>query len=224
MTAANCFDCIMTRMLCGHPAPDARVLIVDDHKLFAHGLAMLVQRDLELDTEVLGSCEEALARLERGERYGLVVLDLELPGMSGLQGLHRLRAMEPTMRVVVCSSNTSALAVQSAMDGGAQAYIHKSETPDQMCATLRRVLKGVAAEPRPIGTGSGLTTRQQEVLLLLVEGKSNKVIARALGMSENTVRNHVAAILERLGAANRHEAANAAVRLGLMHRTNSGSG
>lgn len=191
------------------------VLLVDDHPLFAQGMALLIERELALPSVRETSCEAALQRLQRGEAFSLVLLDLELPGLSGIEGVGRMRALCPGLPVVVCSSHQGELARDAVLERGARAFVSKAEPPQRLLDALRRALVGAPA-PTASRAAGALTARQQQVLLLLAEGKSNKVIARALGMSENTVRNHVAALLDRLGAANRHEAAAAARRLGVL--------
>jgi DNA-binding NarL/FixJ family response regulator len=192
------------------------VLLVDDHPLFAQGMALLIERELGLAAVRDTSCEAALQRLQRGENFSLVLLDLELPGLSGIEGVARIGALRPGLPVVVCSSHQGELARNAVLERGARAFVSKADAPDRLLAALRRALAGAAIPAAPPRAAGELTARQQQVLLLLAEGKSNKVIARALEMSENTVRNHVAALLDRLGAANRHEAAAAARRLGLL--------
>ncbi len=193
------------------------VLIVDDHPLFARGLALLLQQGLGLDSLIEPGCEPALRRLAAGERFIAVLLDLELPGMSGLEGLARIRAAAPELPVVVCSSHQAEAARQAARQRGAAAFVFKGDPPETLLATLSRALRSTGtAAAVPAAQAGALTARQLEVLVLMAQGKSNKVVARSLDMSENTVRNHVAAILERLGVANRHEAGEAARRLGLL--------
>lgn len=210
------------------PPAVPRLLIVDDHALFARGIALLVEQALGWPCLLAARVEEAEQRLLAARSAGapvtLVLLDLELPGLSGLEGLTRLRALEPGLAVVVCSAHGAELARRSALERGARAYVGKGESPDELLAVLRAAARAPAAAPghAPVqapaagDAGPELSPRQREVLWLLAEGKSNKVIARALGMAENTVRNHVAALLDRLGVANRHEAAAAAQRLGLL--------
>jgi two-component system, NarL family, nitrate/nitrite response regulator NarL len=203
-----------------NPPGSEAVLVVDDHPLFGRGVAMLVRDELRRPAVLEGSVEAALERLAAGEAFALVMLDLELPGLSGLEGVQRVRALRPKLPVVVCSSHQGELARQAAIERGAHAFVHKGEPPERLLAAMRSALAGVPGEAAGAGQGSAmLTTRQREVLWLLSEGKSNKVIARALDMSENTVRNHVAAILDRLGVQNRHAAAAEAQRLGLMPPT-----
>lgn len=207
----------------------SRLLIVDDHALFAHGVALLVQQRLGLACQVVASVEAALQVVQAAAPeppVDAVLLDLQLPGLSGLEGVVRLLQARPSLAIVVCSSHVGEAARGAALARGARAFVGKAEPPEVLLAALRRVLQGAhtdtaaGAAAVPGGTAAGatttLTTRQREVLWLVAEGKSNKVIGRQLDMSENTVRNHVAAILERLGVDNRVEAIAAARQLGLL--------
>jgi DNA-binding NarL/FixJ family response regulator len=215
----------MSRSEAASDGAPPRLLIVDDHTLFARGVALLVEQSLGWAVAIAGRVEDAERQVReaasQGEPTTLVLLDLELPGVSGLEGLSRLRALAPELPVVVCSSHVGELARRAALERGARAYVNKAEPPEELLASLRRALRGPAVVASAQSGSNGddsalLPPRQREVLLLLTEGKSNKVIARALGLAENTVRNHVAALLERLAVANRHEAAAAAERLGLL--------
>lgn len=202
------------------------LLIVDDHALFAHGMALLVRQNLAVEVLVRPDVESALQAVADTPSLRAVLLDLELPGLSGLEGVGRLLQARAGLAVVVCSSHAAEAVRQAALARGARAFVSKAESPELLCAAVRRVLggdgdavtsggNGLAEAARP-GPQDALTARQRDVLWLLAEGKSNKVIARQLGMSENTVRNHVAAILARLAVDNRLEAATAARRLGLL--------
>lgn len=197
--------------------PD-RLLIVDDHALFAHGVALLVQHRLGLGAALAADVGAALRALQDQPSIDTVLLDLQLQGLSGLEGVARLLQARPGLAIVVCSSHAGEGTRQAALARGARAFVGKAEPPDVLLAALRRALAGVrGADPAAAaGAAAALTARQREVLWLVAEGKSNKVIGRQLDMSENTVRNHVAAILDRLGVDSRLEAATAARRLGLI--------
>lgn len=195
-----------------------RILVIDDHRLFGEGLALLLREGLGASVELAETFAAGLARLQAPPPVSLVVLDIELPDTNGLEGVTRLRTAAEAPPVVVVSSHASPMARDTALARGAAAYVSKAEQPEPLMAALRAVMRGMRpSQPlESAAAGAGFTLRQREVLILLAEGKSNKVIARQLAISENTVRNYVAAILDRLGVANRHEAARAAARLGLL--------
>lgn len=203
------------------------VLLVDDHPLFRAGLRSLLER-IEPDFRVAEaeSCEAALAMGESGAaEFDLILLDLALPGMNGIEGLGRLRERFATTPVVVVSASYEPAHVKQAIDRGAQGFIPKSTPPDMLMSALRLIFDGgvyipafaVQGEPAASAVSiSSLTSAQARVLALLVQGRSNKAIGNALHISDNTVRAHVSAILRALNVTNRTEAVHAALELGLV--------
>lgn len=205
------------------------VLLIDDHVLFREGLKFLLRSlDAALEVDEAGDCAKALEDAAR-RGYDLVLLDLKMPGVAGLDALAALREAIPAAPLVVLSGEDSAGVVRAAIEGGAMGFIPKSSTPEVLIQALRLVLaRGVylppavldaAAEP-PAGTGSeaalrGLTPRQADVLRCVIQGKSNKVIARELDVSEGTVKAHLSSVLRAFGARSRTEAVYAAAKLGL---------
>lgn len=200
----------------------ARLLLVDDHTLFRTGLRLIVQDHPSVGTITeAGSIAEACA-LDAAET-DLVLLDIQLPGMSGLDGLGPLRRACPKARIVLVSASVAPDAVHEARARGAEGFLFKSASAEDILNAITSVLAGQPCFPlqgshhssvRGPGTPS-LTARQLEVLALLCTGRPNKVIARDLGLSENTVRVHVAAIFAQLGVNSRSAALLAAQRLGL---------
>ena len=207
------------------------ILLVDDHPLFLEGMRTVLQ---QLDESILlktcGSCEEALTLGD--EDFDLILLDINLPGMSGLDGLQQLRHQSPATPLVLMSASEDRSKVMRAIELGAKGYIPKSSTPDIMLNALQLVLSGGGYLPMAVldavnssqtkttnADGQTLTPRQVEVLKLIAEGHSNKAIGNQLAMAENTVRVHVSAILRFLDVANRTEAGLAASRMGLLTET-----
>jgi len=198
-----------------------------------------------LQTWEAGSCEEAFALLAQRGSADLVLIDLGLPGLSGLEGLKRLRADHPEVPVVVMSSADDKDTVLAVLDAGAMGFIPKSSTSQVMLGALRLILaKGIylppsvflaaraapAASPAPAQAGDvatlvpasgrqpadlGMTPRQADVLLLLLQGKSAKLIGRQLNLSLSTVKAHTSAVLRALNVTTRTQAVLAASRLGL---------
>jgi len=208
-----------------------KILLVDDHPLFIEGISgVLCKLDKNLSILTSGSCEEALALTKDDDDIDLVLLDLNLPGMSGLDGLTLLRHQLPATPVVLLSASEDRQKVLAAIESGAKGYIPKSASSDIIINALKLVLSGGVYLPMAVldtmntapaietknASGQALTTRQSEVLNLLAQGSSNKVIAHQLNMAENTVRVHVGAILRYLNVNNRTEAGVAATRLGLV--------
>ena len=216
-----------------------KILVVDDHPLIREALRQVLQsldRDLELIEAQ--SCDEALEMTQRHTDISLILLDLTLPGADGYEVLRRLREDYPDIPVVVLSAADQPEAVTRAIDGGAMGFIPKTSSSQLLLNALRLVLSGAIylplevlrkeqdigpATPRAPATPSelrdpaeiGLTARQAQVLALLVQGKPNKLICRALNLAEGTVKIHVTAILKTLGVMNRTQAVIAVSKLGL---------
>jgi DNA-binding NarL/FixJ family response regulator len=192
-----------------------RVLIADDHPLVRDALARSV-RELEAGAEVLEAGDlEALLRLARDGSADLALVDLNMPGMGGVAGVRRLREAAPTLPVVVASGQEDAATIRAVLAAGALGFIPKSERPEVLLGALRLVRAGgmyvpprlLEAAANPAATTPGeLTPRQLDVLACLMRGEPNKLIARALGLTEGTVKIHIAAILRVLQARNRTEA------------------
>jgi DNA-binding NarL/FixJ family response regulator len=212
-----------------------RILIVDDHALFREGLRFLL-RDLDRHLEIseAANCTEALAMA--GEPFSLVLLDLHMPGVNGLEALAALREAFESSRIVVLSGEEDPRLVRKVIDAQAAGFIPKSSTPQVLLGALRLVLadgvylptvalkdlgEGPGGQPRGAGgdpLGGTLSGRQLDVLRKAVEGKANKVIARELGISEGTVKAHLAAAFRALGVRNRTEAVYVAARSGLQFK------
>lgn len=203
----------------------ATLLLVDDHTLFRTGLRLIVQDHPGVGAiaeagSISQACGLGLPTLE------LVLLDIQLPGMSGLDGLHLLRQSYPAARIVLVSASMAPDAVREARLRGADGFLPKSASAEDILHAITLALAGQpcfpaencpAATPACLSTATPtLTARQLDVLRLLCSGKPNKVIARDLGLSENTVRVHVAAIFSQLGVNSRSTALLQAQRLGLV--------
>jgi DNA-binding NarL/FixJ family response regulator len=196
------------------------ILLIDDHAMLRSGLRMVLERGF-----IGARIEEAesLAGVARAQddQPDLVLLDIEMPGLNGLDGLTVLKARWLGTPVVMLSSHVEPETVREALERGAAAYLTKAEPADKIIATLERVLRGesTVTPPQAMGNGDGapyLTPRQCEVLALLTEGLSNKLIGRRLDLSENTVRGHVQAVLAFLQVVSRSEATYAARQRGLV--------
>lgn len=177
------------------------------------------------DVEVAeaGSLEEAMKTGMADP--GLVLLDIQLHGLNGLEGIALVRRKWPDAPVVILSSDATPQSVRLALDRGAAAFVSKAETADNILAVIEQLRRGqevetpVHADAPPASGGQArqlLTPRQFEVLDLLCQGLSNKVIGRRLDLSENTVRGHVQAVLAALEVSSRSEAGFEARRRGLV--------
>ena len=201
-----------------------RILLIDDHPLFRGGLKYLLRGlDESVETDESGDCAQALERLSAGP-YDLVLLDLKLPGVNGLDALASLREAAPGTPLIMLSGEDDPEVVRAAIERGAMGFIPKSSTPEVMIQALQLVLKrGVYLPPTvldAVHTGApsalpGLTPRQMDVMRCVIRGMPNKVIARELDVSEATVKAHLTAVFQAIGARNRTEAVYVAAKLGL---------
>jgi DNA-binding NarL/FixJ family response regulator len=208
-----------------------RVLIVEDHPLFREGLIQLLHYRLH-DCQIVATAtaEEALIKAGESPTPDVIVLDLNLPGMDGVSALAHFAQRFPMIPVVVISGDDNSETVERVVSAGARAFIPKSlpgasivQGIEHALAGRKEVLDGtrlvVENNTNPPGLfPDGLSLRQMEVLALICEGKSNKEIARELGIVERTVKSHVTAIFGALSVINRTQAAMVAERLGLINR------
>lgn len=199
-----------------------RVLLVDDHALFRDGFKLMLARLWNAPPTIVeaGSAEAGLAAVG-GAEFDLIFLDLGLPGLEGIDGLRAFRRACPATCLVVLSGVDGAETVRQALLYGAQGYIPKSVGAEIMEDALRQIFAGRVYAPAAAQSSARerldaqLTARQVEVLAEVCAGRPNRGIADHLGMSENTVRAHLAAIFRQLGVRSRTEAALLAKRKGL---------
>jgi len=204
-----------------------RVLIVDDHSVVREGLRMFLGRDPVL--EVVGEAADGIEAVERSRqmRPDVVLMDLLMPVMDGIAAISVIRNELPEIEVIALTSVLESAAVVGAVRAGAIGYLLK----DTQAPELRRAIKAAAAgqvqlspqasaylmrEVRTPEMTEVLTEREMEVLRLLVQGQSNKEIARNLQIAEDTVKTHVKHILVKLGVQSRTQAVLGAIRLGLV--------
>lgn len=214
-----------------------RVLIIDDHALFRIGLRELLERRGIDVVDAIGDCDMGVM-LASDANPDVVLLDMRMPGTGGLRVLHRLRENGVQSPVVMLTTSTEERDVVESLQGGARGYLLKDMEPDALISALEGIVGGqtiVAPELTGVlakavrGDSAGvnpnsrraiadLTPRESEILCLLAEGQSNKLIARNLGISDGTVKLHVKAILRKLDVHSRVEAAVIAVEQQLCGR------
>ncbi|MBE0622769.1 MAG: response regulator transcription factor [Burkholderiales bacterium] len=214
-----------------------KILLVDDHALLRGGMKFLLRSlDADLDMDEASNGAQAL-ELVAARSYDLLLLDLKMPGLNGMDALAALRVAVPDTPLVVLSAEDDPAVVRAAIEGGAMGFIPKSSTPEVLIQALQLVLAhGVylpstaletanlvpaperSSEQTDAGDGllPSLTPRQMEVLRCVIKGKPNKAIARELEVSEGTVKAHLSAVFQALGAHNRTEVVYAAAKLGLL--------
>ncbi|MDH5471606.1 MAG: response regulator [Gammaproteobacteria bacterium] len=216
-----------------------RVIMIDDHALFRVGLqGLLEQRGIEVIAAVAEGSEGI--RLAQELQPNIILLDLRMPDMSGLDVLRKIKEKKIKIPVVMLTTSNEEHDLVEALRNGAQGYLLKDMEPDELVSALRdiergknvvaqgltdvlaRMVQGDPMEEEPKDNPfSDLTPRELEILCLLADGQSNKVIARNLGISDGTVKLHVKAILRKLHVHSRVEAAVIAVEQGLRQNSNT---
>jgi len=197
------------------------ILLIDDHAMFRSGLRMVLEAGVA-DSHILeaGSLNEAMQLAP--DMLDVTLLDLQLPGLNGMEGIALIKRKWPTVPVIVLSSQDEPETVNMVLARGAAGFVSKADTAENIVASVNMALRGEFAALADQAEGDDstqaehLTPRQCEVLDLLCRGMSNKLIARELSLSENTVRGHVQGILEFLRVASRSEAVFAARQQGLV--------
>ncbi|MDP1597231.1 MAG: response regulator transcription factor [Methylotenera sp.] len=212
-----------------------RVLIVDDHTLFRSGIKLLLER--QTGFEVVGEAGDGLEGVKRAKQLkpDVVLLDLHMPGTSGLEAIPLLREEAPLAQVIMLTVSEDADDLLEALRAGARGYLLKNIEMDFLLDSIRRAAAGesvmsaqmagkLADTMRTPQSGSAkaesslgkLTPREREVIAMLASGASNKEIARTLDLAESTVKIHVQGILRKLNLASRVQAAVYAVEYGLV--------
>lgn len=200
-----------------------RILIADDHPVVLAGLTSMLAT--QAGVEVVGSAssgEEALEMLHN-KPADLLLLDLRMPGMNGIDTLHAMKRAKITVRVIILTSFETDEDIYRAVQAGAQGYLLKDAPQSDMIDAIRAVHAGKRYFPRQIAARladrmmrTSLTARELEVLKMLARGLTNKQIGCALDISDNTVRNHVNSIIEKLEVCDRTEAATTAIHRGII--------
>jgi DNA-binding NarL/FixJ family response regulator len=204
-----------------------RVVVVDDHPVVRHGLTAILR--YEQGIEVVGDAADGAeaVRVILEQRPDVVLLDLRLPKLSGIEVMRQVRAQAPEVRFLVLTTYDTDEYIGPALAVGAQGYLLKDATPDELARGVRSLVQGRAAlEPGVAARvlermaegerGEDLSARELEVLRLLVAGVSNKTIAARLNLSENTVKSHISHIFGKLGVQSRAEAVAVALQRGMV--------
>jgi DNA-binding NarL/FixJ family response regulator len=201
-----------------------KVMVVDDHPLMRVGVASIVNARTDMTVVAqTGTGEEAVTLFTK-HKPDVTLMDLRLPGMSGVDAIRAIRATHPKARFVVLTTYEGDADIHLALEAGAHGYVIKGMPYQTLVDALQRVYQGGRFLPPPVARtlasrmpDSDLSAREQEVLHLLASGKSNKDIASLLGITEATVKCHVSAILLRLNVSDRTEAVVTALQRGLVH-------
>jgi len=210
------------------------ILLIDDHALFRIGLSELLERREIKVAAALGDCKEGIRKVDE-LKPDVVLLDMRMPQMTGIEVLRELRLRGQAMPIVMLTTSRDESDVINSLQSGAQGYLLKDMEPDELIDALHRIVEGqtvvapeltavlaraVKGEPAEVvpKTIAELTPREREILCHLAAGQSNKVIAKELGISDGTVKLHVKAILRKLDVHSRVEAAVIAVEQNICQR------
>ncbi len=201
-----------------------RVLIADDHPVVREGLAALINRRPDLSTVAEAANGVEAVRLALDLRPDVILMDLNMPELGGVDAISRIRAAWPEARVVVMTTFDGDEDIFRALQAGARAYLLKDTPRDEILDTLRAVHGGSRRIPSDIAAkladrlqSEPLTDRELDVLRQIVAGRSNKEIGAVLGISEGTVKVHVNSLLGKLDAQDRTQAVTIALRRGIVH-------
>lgn len=210
-----------------------RVYLIDDHHVLRQAVARML--DQEEDMEVVGQAGDAktgLSEMDLLDRYpDVVVIDLKMPGQSGMSAIAEIMAAHPDARIIVFTMYDNPGYVWSTMNAGARGYLLKSASGGDLLRAVRSVATGgaylqaeitlpllrrMAQDARNAEDRSTLSVREMHILEALADGKSNKMIARTLSITEETVKSHLKKVYEKLGAADRAHAVAIALRMQLI--------
>ncbi|GIO12379.1 DNA-binding response regulator [Cohnella xylanilytica] len=199
-----------------------RVLVADDHPLFRQGVQTMLETAEDMRWIGEATTGEEAVRLAEELQPDVILMDIRMPGMSGMEAAQRIRAARPEVRILMLTMFRDDASVLTAMKAGARGYILKDASKDEILRAIRAVAGGEAIfgphvasrvidfatrQEYGIEALKELTPREKEVLALLIEDAANSDIAAALGLSAKTVANHVSSILNKLQVRDRHEAA-----------------
>jgi two-component system, NarL family, response regulator len=201
-----------------------RVLVIDDHPITRIGIAAIIEATPDMTVVAqAGSGEEAVELYDK-HLPDITLMDLRLPGMSGVEAIRTVMTRHRAARFVVLTTYEGDEDIHQALQAGARSYIIKGMPHEALVSALRRVHAGGQFLPPPVSRAlyaripnSDLSVREREVLNLIVRGQSNKEIATELGITESTVKCHVSVILMRLNVSDRTQAVVTALRRGLAH-------
>ncbi len=200
-----------------------RVMVVEDHNVVRQGLVALLK--LTKGLEVVGEAADGLEAITKIRKLkpAIILIDLRMPGLGGVEVIQRIRMEAPQTRFIVLSTYDGDEDIYRALKAGAKAYLLKGMTSDDLISTIHAVHAGKSHIPPAIAeklaermSTEELTPRELAVLVEIVNGKSNKEIAAALDVSEATVKTHINSLLGKLGVSDRTQAATAAIQRGIV--------
>lgn len=201
-----------------------RILLVEDHFLARQALTSVLT--LHDEMKIVANGENGAEAVNRYFEFNpdVVIMDLRLPGMTGLEAIQAIRRRDPNARVLVLSNYDGSEDIYRALQAGATAYLFKDTSGAELVQAVQATYRGQRYIPRTVADrlaqrvgAEDLTARELEVLELVAHGRSNREIADALGIADKTARVHVSNILSKIGVSDRTQAAIAAIQRGLVH-------
>ena len=205
-------------------ADPIRILVVDDHHVVRQGLVALL--NIMPEIKVVGQAADGAEaiKLYRSLHPDITLMDLQLPGLSGVEAIRRIRNEDPQARFIVLTTFDGDEDIYRALEAGARAYLLKGMTVEELTSAIKAVHAGktrispaIAEKLAERMSGPALTIREQDVLERIVAGRSNKEIASDLNISEATVKTHINSLLGKLGVGDRTHAATVAIQRGIVH-------
>lgn len=201
-----------------------RILVVDDHEIVRQGLVSLLNTEPGLSVVAVAGNGQQAVEAFAAHQPDITLMDLRLPVMGGVAATQAIRRQFPAARIIVLTTYDGDEDIYRALQAGAQSYLLKGVSFDELLATIRSVNAGARRIPTAVAEklaermpGQELTKREAQVLTLIVKGNSNLDIGAALGISEATVKSHVNSLLAKLGVTDRTQAATTALQRGLVH-------
>lgn len=200
-----------------------RVLIVDDHPVVRSGLAMILTYAAGIEPIAEASTGVEACQLFEQHQPDVVLMDLKMPEMSGVEAIFAICQAHPQARIIILTTYDGEEDIYRGLQAGAKGYLLKNVSREELVEAIQRVHAGQKYIPAEVGTklvermsNPQLTERERQVILLISEGKSNQEIATALNISEGTIKFHVNGILRKLGANDRTQAVLIAVKRGIV--------
>ena len=201
-----------------------RVMVVDDHQVVRQGLVALINTEPGLMTVAEASDGQQAVEMFRQHQPDITLMDLRLPVMGGVDATRIIRQEFPTARIIVLTTYDGDEDIYRALKAGAQGYLLKGVSFDDLLDAIRTVYAGARRIPAAVAerlaermAGQELTGRELQVLELIVKGRSNKEISTELSISEATVKSHINSLLSKLGVNDRTQAATSALQRGIVH-------
>jgi DNA-binding NarL/FixJ family response regulator len=201
-----------------------RILIAEDHLIARVGVKTILNTQPDMNVVAEAANGAQAVELHRQHRPDITLMDMRMPGTSGMEAVAAIRAEYPLARIIALSTYGGDEDIRRALDAGVRAYLTKDVLHDEMIRAIHAVHAGETYLPPSVRAAleasslhASLSARELEVLALIVKGHGNKQIAYSLGIAEHTVKNHVKSILSKLDVEDRTQAATAAIQRGIIH-------